>query len=320
MTEIIDNKKNELLELRMRVNQSSDEQLEEAMYDEWMHGIIPDAHVSDDALQRIHDQVLGRIKTRKLTTRRVIRYMQIAASFFLPICLVTMLFLYRENQQYASIPMTEITTKMDEQVSITLPDGTVVGMNSMSKLKYAPQDFSDGRREVYFDGEGHYKVTKDKEHPFTIHALGMEITVLGTEFNLINREKDNKAEVALLNGCVKLTSLVSGESYTMSPQEVVIIDKKTGAMDIHRVENIKDATSWQQKQMIFRNAPLEEVFASIGKRYNVNIAFEVRDTALFTGTLPTNNLNEALKIIMLAYGFDISSNDQKNYVVKSVTE
>ena len=151
MTEIIDNKKNELLELRMRVNQSSDEQLEEAMYDEWMHGIIPDAHVSDDALQRIHDQALGRIKTRKLTTRRVIRYMQIAASFFLPICLVTMLFLYRENQQYASIPMTEITTKMDEQVSITLPDGTVVGMNSMSKLKYAPQDFSDGKREVYSD-------------------------------------------------------------------------------------------------------------------------------------------------------------------------
>lgn len=36
--------------------------------------------------------------------------------------------------------------------------------------------------------------------------------------------------------------------------------------------------------------------------------------------LPTNNLNEALKIIMLAYGFDISSNDQKNYVVKSVNE
>ena len=81
MTEIIDNKKNELLELRMRVNQSSDEQLEEAMYDEWMHGIIPDAHVSDDALQRIHDQALRRIKTRKLTIRRVIRYMQIAASF-----------------------------------------------------------------------------------------------------------------------------------------------------------------------------------------------------------------------------------------------
>lgn len=163
-------------------------------------------------------------------------------------------------------------------------------------------------------------MTKDQEHPFTIHALGMEITVLGTEFNFVNREKDNKAEVALLNGCVKLTSLVSGESYTMSPQEVVIIDKKTGAMDIHRVENIKDATSWQQKQMIFRNAPLKEVFASIGKRYNVNIAFEVRDTALFTGTLPTNNLNEALKIIMLAYGVDISSKDLKNYVVKSVTE
>ena len=79
-------------------------------------------------------------------------------------------------------------------------------------------------------------------------------------------------------------------------------------------------TAWQQKQIIFRNAHLKDVFANIEKRYNVNIEFEVRDTARFTGTLPTNNLNEALKIIKLAYGFEISSKDLKHYVVRSVAE
>lgn len=316
MAETIKNKKSELLELRMRVNQSSDEQLEQAMYEEWMHGIIPDAHVGDVDLRRIHERTVGRIKTHRLTTRRFLRYMQIAASFLLPICLIFTLFLYRENQQYETAPMTEIITHKDDQVNVTLPDGTVVGMNQMSKLRYAMQNFTNGKREIYFDGEGHYKVTKDQEHPFIIHSLGMEIKVLGTEFNFVNRVDDNKAEIALINGCVKLTSLVTGKSYTMSPQEVVIIDKKTGNMDIHRVENITDATAWQQKQIIFRNAHLKDVFANIEKRYNVNIDFEVRDTARFTGTLPTNDLNEALKIIKLAYGFEISSKDLKHYVIR----
>ncbi len=316
MSDTIKNNKSKLLELRNHVNQSSDEQLGEAMQQEWMHDLIPDAHISDEDIHRVHRQVLGRIQPRKFTTRHLLRYMQIAATFVLPICMVALFFTYRENRQLASIPMAEITTQQDEQVSVTLPDGTVVAMNSMSKLKYAPQDFGNGKRKVYFDGEGHYQVTKDKKHPFTIHAQGMEVQVLGTEFNFINREKDSKAEIALLNGSVKLTSLVSGESYTMNPKEIVIIDKKTGNMDIHRSENVSDATAWQQKQMIFRNMPLSEVLASIEKRYKVDIRLEVQETEHFTGTLPTNNLNEALNIIKLTYGFRITSQDLNHFVIR----
>ncbi len=316
MSDTIKDHKSNLLERRNHVNRSSDEELEEAMQQEWMHGLIPDEHISDEDIHRIHQQVLGRIQPRRFTTRHLLRYMQIAATFVLPICLVALFFTYRENRQLASIPMTGITTQQDEQVSVTLPDGTVVALNAMSKLKYALQDFGNGKREVYFDGEGHYQVAKDKEHPFTIHAQGMEVQVLGTEFNFINREKDNKAEIALLNGSVKLTSLVSGESYTMSPKEIVIIDKKTGDMDIHRSENVSDATAWQQKQMIFRNTPLSEVLANIEKRYKVAIKLEVQATEHFTGTLPTNNLNEALNIIKLTYGFRITSQDLNHFVIR----
>ena len=40
--------------------------------------------------------------------------------------MVIMGMMYKENRQYAAIPLTEITTQEGEQVSITLPDKIVV--------------------------------------------------------------------------------------------------------------------------------------------------------------------------------------------------
>ena len=328
MTDTRKDNKTHLLHLRERVNSCSDEQLEEVLQTEWMQGIIPDQAVRDEDLERIHDHILQEhilpaeaeqpAQTVELKpSRRLLRYLQIAASLILPVCLVMMFFLYRENRQLASIPMTQITTHDDEQARITLPDGTVVGMNSRSELKYAAQDFSDNQREVYFEGEAHYQVAKDKEHPFTIHSLGMEIRVLGTEFNLINRKEEPTAEVALLNGSVKLTSLASGKSYTMSPNEIVVLNKKTGSMDIHHTDNVSDATAWQQKQLIFRDTPLSEVVAALSKTYkSSSIQLKSKQRERFTGTLPTNNLDEAMKIIKLSYDVKVIHTEANQYIIK----
>ncbi len=305
-----------LLELREQVNHSSDEQLEDALQEEWLHGIVPSSDINEEDLKRIKREIHGKIGRRRFTAKRILRWTQFAAAIVLPICLVTMLFMYRENQQYASIPMTKITTQEGEQVNITLPDGTVVGINSLSELKYATQSFCQDTREVYFEGEAHYKVAKDKAHPFTIHSQGMDITVLGTEFNFINRKSDNTAEVALIDGSVKLISHVKGNSYTMSPNDVVIVNKKTGDMDIHHSNYVKDATAWQKKQMVFRDVALQKVISSIKKTYGTDIHLENNTTERFTGTLPTNNLDEALKIIKVSYGFTINQNKDGSYTVK----
>lgn len=320
--------KSKLLELRQHVNQSSDQLLEQEMLEDWQHGILPDQAVREEDLQRIHHHILeehiqpaasepsAHIAELK-PSRKFLKYIQIAASLVLPVCLVMMFFMYRENRQLASIPMTQITTHEDEQVNVTLPDGTVVGMNSRSELKYRAQDFSDHNRQVEFQGEGHYKVTKDPEHPFTIHSLGMEVKVLGTEFNLVNRQEEQTAEVALLQGSVKLTSLASGKSYTMSPNEVVVLNKKTGSMDIHHTDNVADATAWQQKQMIFHDTPLSEVIATLSKTYKSStIQLKSKQRERFTGTLPTNNLDEAIKIIKLSYDVKIIHTEASKYIIK----
>lgn len=247
----------DLANLKERINNCSDEELAAAMEEEWLHGIIPDSGISDEDLARIKAEIHEQIGTRKqFTLKRVLKWTQIAAAIALPICMVIMGMMYKENKQYAAIPLTEITTQEGEQVSITLPDKSVVALNSLSSIKYAPQDFCKDNREIEFEGEAHYKVAKDARHPFIIHMQGMEIKVLGTEFNVINRKKEQTAEVALFNGSVMLTSLANGSTYTMKPNEIVVVNKQTGKMDIRETSHIEDACAWQKKQLVFRDASL----------------------------------------------------------------
>lgn len=307
----------DLANLKERINNCSDEELAAAMEEEWLHGIIPDSGISDEDLARIKAEIHEQIGTRKqFTLKRVLKWTQIAAAIALPICMVIMGMMYKENRQYAAIPLTGITTQEGEQVSITLPDKSVVALNSLSSIKYAPQDFCKDNREIEFEGEAHYKVAKDARHPFIIHMQGMEIKVLGTEFNVINRKKEQTAEVALLNGSVMLTSLANGSTYTMKPNEIVVVNKLTGRMDVREVSHIEDACAWQNKQLVFRDASLGKVIRSLEKNYGVEIAVKMDTIEPFTGTLPNNNLTEALQIVSEAYQVKFSKTPAGKYVLR----
>ena len=307
----------DLANLKERINNCSDEELAAAMEEEWLHGIIPDSGISDEDLARIKTEIHEQIGTRKqFTLKRVLKWTQIAAAIALPICMVIMGMMYKENKQYAAIPLTEITTQEGAQVSIPLPDKSVVALNSLSSIKYAPQDFCKDNREIEFEGEAHYKVAKDARHPFIIHMQGMEIKVLGTEFNVINRKKEQTAEVALLNGSVMLTSLANGSTYTMKPNEIVVVNKLTGRMDVREVSHIEDACAWQKKQLVFRDASLGKVIRSLEKNYGVEIAVKMDTIEPFTGTLPNNNLTEALQIVSEAYQVKFSKTPAGKYVLR----
>lgn len=308
--------KDKLIELRDKINNSSDEQIGDAMQEEWEHGIISDIDVEDTDLNRIKQDIHTKIGRKNSTSSMILKWMQIAAAIALPICFIIMGFMYHKNQQYASIPMTKINTQADEQANITLPDGTIVSINSLSELSYAPQSFCQDNREVYFEGEAHYKVTKAPQHPFIIHSQGMEIKVLGTEFNVINRTKEDIAEVALMKGSVMLTSLVTNDTYTMKPNEVVKINKQTGHMDIEQSFHIEDAYAWQQKQMVFHDATIQKVINSLEKKYGMSIKLKANINENFTGTLPTNNQEEAMKILSVTYGLKVIKTNSGNYILK----
>ena len=311
------NNREDLIALRKHVNECSDEQLMHDLQQDWEHGTLNESCVDDEELDAVKRRVDNRIgKPRHRHMRTLGRWMQVAAAIALPICLLALAHLYSENRQYDSLPMTQMATGSDEQVTVTLPDGSKVALNALSSIKYAPQRFNIKSREVYFEGEGYYKVAKDSERPFVLHSQDIDIMVLGTEFNVVNHAKDSTAEVTLLAGSVKLTSNISGRSYIMKPSEMVIVNKQTGTMDVRQLAHADDVKAWQQKQMVYHDAPLRKVIGDVENRYNVEISLKKSSDDAFTGTIPTNNLDEAMKIIATAYGLKVHKTGVDTYTLK----
>lgn len=295
-------KTNHLERIRAEVDGMTDEQLGRAMDEEWNNGDIDTSMVDDDDLRRVKADIDSRINPARMSLRRnLMRWMQVAAALLFPICLIGMILMYNENKEYASIPDIQIKTGLGEQVSVTLPDGTEVSVNSMSTLTYAPQSFCKSSREVEFEGEAYFKVAKNEDIPFVVRVSGAEVEVLGTEFNITDRKSESTTELALVKGKVMLTANASGKSCTMIPNEIATIDKATGLINVRSVAKAADKAMWKQKRISFSNAKLDTVVKALERAYGVKVKVKASSDDTFTGTLPTDNLDEALKIIEITY-------------------
>lgn len=305
----------ELAELKNKVNSMNDTELDEVMCDSWMNDEMYTVTVEDNDINRIKRQIHKSINYPSNTRSVFIKWLQMAAAILLLVFIGATFYLYKENNQLSAQEM-HVTTGKGEHASITLPDGTQVSLNSESDLAYMPQTFNKENRTIQFDGEGYFKVAKDKERPFIVNAKGLRVKVLGTKFDLLARKKEPKAELALEEGRVSFLSLLTGETAIMKPNQKVIMDRQTGKLKIIDGYNVLEATAWKRKEMTFCNEPLSYVLQVVGKNYNVKFIVDnkIGLTDLFTGTLPTTNLQEVLDALRLSYHMKVKVSKDKIYL------
>jgi len=123
------------------------------------------------------------------------------------------LFRHREEVRYATIatkqkPQAPIV-KPDSLVAVatnnvkndTLPDGSIITQNKNSTLRY-PTAFMGKTRVVELTGEAFFNVRHDPQKPFIIKVNDVQITVLGTSFNVKNSGKTT--EVVVETGIVSV--------------------------------------------------------------------------------------------------------------------
>lgn len=93
-------------------------------------------------------------------------------------------------------------TKIGEQSSYTLPDGTKIQLNtnSLVQIAYTP----DRRNLTLFRGEALFDVVKDTTRPFTVISGAQSFTALGTTFN-IQKNNENDMELVVTQGRVLIT-------------------------------------------------------------------------------------------------------------------
>ena len=185
-----------------------------------------------------------------------------------------------------------------ERKTIKLPDSSVVYLNAGSELTY-PVKFVHNQRHVQLTGEAFFKVMRDTSKPFIVQSDMLEITVLGTSFNVHAYPDEEKLSVTVATGSVKVQSKKSGTTkdnvVLLSPGLQTVYGKEMANFIVHRV-NPEFAYSWKDDRLFFEQVSLEEICSILGRKYNV--VFKAQDPELlkykFSATFEHINLRESL--------------------------
>ena len=152
---------------------------------------------------------------------------------------------------------------------IELEDGTKVWINSASRLRY-PVVFSGDTREVYLEGEAYFEVSKDEDHPFIVRTERLDVTVLGTGFNVMAYKQDPRTEVTLVKGKVDVRRGKINEILTPSRQ--FVMNNENQEYEVKTV-NVATYVDWKDGKFVFEEETIEEIMERLGRWYEVKFFF-----------------------------------------------
>jgi transmembrane sensor len=241
--------------------------------------------------------ILRKKATLKLIAENISR---IAAILFLPLLLTFAYYLFYKTKEIRTEPrivFNEVYTPLSAKTKLVLPDGTIVWLNSGSRLKY-PSDFSGKSRDVYLSGEGYFKVTSNKEVPFVVKTNELNIIAYGTSFNVMAYSDDRKIETTLVEGRIKVEESHTKSSMYLKPSDRSVFFKGDNKQKIDKVDT-QFYTSWKEGKLIFRNEPIDEVIHKLDRWFNCTIILE--NEALknyrYTGNIEMETLREVIDLI-----------------------
>ena len=195
-----------------------------------------------------------------------------------------------------STPESSVTmsTNWGDRSEVTLPDGSVVRLNSGSKLKYHFNSFRRSR-EVEFSGEGFFEVSKTGD-PFVVTTPeGLQVKVLGTRFNFQAYPGDKESQTTLIEGKVELLS-PKNKHLILSPGQIATFDNMSSEL-AYASGNPSHMLSWMDNKLYMDNMSLKEVCIRLERWYDVQI--RIKDAGLAENTHYTGVLSEETIIDVL---------------------
>jgi len=250
-------------------------------------------------LDRIHHRISldEHAKSRSLGRKISAFYSRAAAIILIPLLLGAGYLLFREISGTDSLASTaSIHAPAGARVSFTLPDGSGGMLNSGSTLTY-PVPFTK-KRSVTLEGEAWFDVARDEKHPFTVDAGSLDLTVVGTAFNVNAYPDEDYVEVVLESGKVLVNCGQYKEGMVMSPSERIVYEN---GRVTRSTSDPSKYSSWTKGKLVFRSDSMSEVARRIERWYNVKV--ELMDDDLekysFRATFEDDPLEEVLKFLSM---------------------
>lgn len=224
-----------------------------------------------------------------------------------------------QNQLYS--------TRVGEQKSVTLADGTKVLLNTDSRVQasYSPQ-----QREVHLlQGEAFFEVAHNAARPFLVYAGANVVRAVGTAFTV--RLQKHDVEVVVTDGTVEISAIANtgdvAAAQSHSKPIFRLADIKAGQsaafnQEVESIQSIKPPEierklSWREGVLTFSGEPLEQVVDEVSRYTPVTIV--ISDPAIrkirIGGYFKVGETDAMLEALETSFGVRVSRvNDKLVYL------
>lgn len=183
-------------------------------------------------------------------------------------------------------------------IDMTLSDGSRVWLNAGSSVTY-PVAFVVDERKINITGEAYFEISPHllkggKKMPFIVSKGDMEVTVLGTHFNVNAYDDEADIKVTLLEGSVKVSN-GSASDFLKPGQQAQI----TTAIKVVNAVVVEQVVAWKNGLFQFNRGSLQEVMRQIARWYDVDVTYEgIIPERQFGGKINRDaNASQVLKIL-----------------------
>jgi ferric-dicitrate binding protein FerR (iron transport regulator) len=155
-------------------------------------------------------------------------------------------------------------------ITVTLPDSSVVYLNSGSTLTY-PEKFAADKREVSLEGQGWFKVYASRTYPFYVNtSRGMTLYVYGTEFDLAAYPHEKDVEIYLASGNLNMMLPVKNVECAVKPNQKLTYDTVEESIAVLDIPGGM-GYDWKEGNLCFRHSTMSEILTSLSRRFDVVI-------------------------------------------------
>lgn len=176
-----------------------------------------------------------------------------------------------EGKNVDEIRFNELEVPRGGEYKVRLADGTLVYLNSATRMKY-PVKFDEKERKVYLSGEAYFEVAKDPERPFFVEMEGVEVRVYGTSFN-VNTHQEGNIQTVLVKGSIGVKVLSSGMESMIRPGQMAEFKQGNAKVDVKDV-NVAVYTDWKDGIFRFENQRLEDILTVLSNWYDVDVFYQ----------------------------------------------
>ena len=205
-------------------------------------------------------------------------------------------------------PVRDVAVKADKEVlNDTLADGSVVTVNTGSSIFY-PSRFAGNTRPVKLSGEAFFAVAPDKNKPFIISSNDVQVTVVGTEFNV--KSTEDYTDVIVESGIVRVTK--RNRTIELYANEKVHIAAGDSLFSKEKVNDHLYNYYCTNKFLCYDTA-LWKLVEVVNEAYHVQI--EIGDERLkdlrLNATFNNESLDQVLEVIRLTFNIRVTKDEDR---------